>query len=116
QREDASTQLRRADDVVVGERPAIVAVGIGGRVADDGAAGRRRRARGSLRGHAALHANQARLEQGVGDEAFDARRDRQAPEDLLVLDLFGAGGAYPLHHQVETIVILGLDAVVVDGG
>ena len=116
QREDAGAGLRRADDVVVGDRPAIVAIGIGGRVADHRAVRGRRRTRRPLGGHAALHANQARLEQRVGDEAIGARRDGQPPEDLLVLDLLGSRGAHPLHHQVEAVVILRLDAVVVDRG
>ena len=75
-----------------------------------------RRTRRPLGGHAALHADQARFEQRVGDEAVRARGDRQAPEDFLVFDLLGAGGAHALHDQVEAVGLLRIDGVVVDRG
>ena len=103
QREDAGAALRRTDDVVVGDRAAIIAVGIGGRVADDRAGRGGRRTRRPLGGHAALYTHQARFEQRVGDEAIGARGDGQPSEDLLVFDLLGAGGAHALHDQVEAV-------------
>ena len=63
--------------------------------------------------HAALHVHQARIEQHVGDETIGARRDRQAAEDLLVLDLLGTRGAHALHDEVEAVGLLGIDGVVV---
>ena len=74
QREQAGAALRGADDVVVGDRAAIVTVGIGGRVADDRARGGGRSTQRALGGHAALHAHQARLEQCIGDETIRARQ------------------------------------------
>ena len=95
---------RGADDVVVGERRAVVAIGIGECVADRGATGPRAERSGRSRGHAArARAPGAIRAARRSTKRPDVRRDRQAPEDLLVLDQLGAGGAHALHHQIEAI-------------
>ncbi len=116
QREQPRPRLRRADHVVVGERQAVVAVGVGvdvaDRVARAGAVGLVR----SVRGHGAAHAHQLRVLERGRHEARRAGDHRQATEDLLVLDALGAVGAHALHDEVEAVGLVRPDVVVVDRG
>ena len=105
-----------ADDVVVGERRAVVAVGIGEGVAHRDAPGTAGGAVGALGRDAAGDPHQARFEQYVGDEAAGGRGDRDAPVDFLVLDQLGTGGAHALHHEVEALVLGSAQAIVVNRG
>ena len=116
QREQARGALLRADDVVIGERPSVVAVGVGVDVADRVTRSGTEGAVWSARGHRAANPHQRRLLQRGGDVSRGVRLDGYAPEDLLVLDVLGSGRAQPLHDQVEALVLRWPDVVVIDRG
>jgi len=116
QREQARSGRRRADQVVVGEGSAVVAVGIRIDVPDRMARSGPERALRPHGRHGAAHAHQRRLLQRRSDVARRVRRDRQAAEDLLVFDVLGARRAHALHHEVEAIRLVRTDIVVIDGG
>ncbi len=114
--EEAGAAFSRADQVVVGERRAVVAVGIRIDVADRVA---RARTEGAVRTgvrHGAAHPHQQGFLQRRGDESRGAGSRRQPPENLLVFDLLGPERAQALQDEVEAIVLAGRDVVVVDGG
>ena len=45
-----------------------------------------------------------------------ARQDRELREDLLILDVAAALDAYPLHREIEPLLIVRRDIVVIDAG
>jgi len=114
QREQARARRRRTDQVVVGERRAVVAIGIRIDVTDRMARSGKERALRPDGRHAAADADQRRLLQRRSDVTRRARRDRQAAEDLLVLDVLRTRRAHALQHEVEAIRLVGADVVVVD--
>jgi len=116
QREQAGAALSRADQVVIGERRAIVTVGIRIDVADRVTRARTERAVRTRVRHGATHPHQQGFLQRRGDESRRARCGRQPPEDFLVFDLLGAERAHALQHEIEAIFLAGRDVVVVDGG
>ena len=116
QREQAGAAFGRADQVVVGERRAVVAVGIRIDVTDRVTrAGAERAVRTRVR-HGAAHPHQQGFLQRRDDESRRARFGRQPPENFLVLDVLGAERAHALHDEVEAVFLVGRDVVVVDGG
>ena len=68
QREQAGARGCRADDIVVGERPAIVAIGVADRVPHGRAARATARTIRTLRWNGQHHAHQAGFKQRVADE------------------------------------------------
>jgi len=116
EREHAGAGVGRADHVVVGERPAVVAVGVRIDVPDRVPRSRGERALGPRRGHLPAHAHELRFLQHRGDVARRVGHDRDAAEDLLVLDVIRAARAHALHHQVEAVGLGRADVVVVDRG
>ena len=116
QRKQPGAAAGGADDVVVGERRAVIPVGIGERVADRDATGSAGGAIRALRGNRTRHAHQARSEQQVGDEAAGSGHHRHAPIDLLVFHQLRAGGAHALHHQIEAVALGAAQAVIVHRG
>jgi len=116
EREHAGARLGRADHVVVGERCAIVTVGVRVDVADRVARPRRERAFRPRRGHCAAHAHELRLLQHRGDVARGTWHHGDATEDLLVLDVIGAPRAHALHDEVEAVGLRCADVVVIDRG
>jgi hypothetical protein len=104
-----------ADDVVIRERRAVVRVAAREHVARETprvAARRRIRAYARQRRD---HVRELRLAQHRGDRACRVRVDRDAPVDLLVLDMLRARGPHALDHEVEAVLLVVADAVVVDG-
>ncbi|MFO1399630.1 MAG: hypothetical protein U1F30_00215 [Steroidobacteraceae bacterium] len=116
EREQPGARAGVPDQVVVRERVAIVAVGLGGDVAHRHPRRAARRARRPGRRQRALDARQPRLGQERRDAALRALAHRHAAEDLLVLDQLRAARAHPLQHQVEAVALVRGDAVVVDRG
>ena len=55
-------------------------------------------------------------QQSPRHERGGVRQDRQAPVDLLVLDVLGARRPDALQHEVEAVFLVVADAVVVDRG
>jgi len=115
-RKQARAGLGGADHVVIGERAAVVAVGVRIDVADRVTRTRRDRAIGARRGHLSAHAHELRLLQHRGDVARGVRHHRDPAENLLVLDVIGAARAHSLHDEVEAIEFGRGDVVVIDRG
>ncbi len=80
EREHAGAFDRRADDIVVGERSAIVAVRIRHRIADRHAARTASGSVGPIRRDCSRDANEARLEQHVDNASSRVRHDRNTAE------------------------------------
>jgi len=114
QREESAAGLGRADDVVVRERRAVVAVGVRVDVADRVTRARADRTVRADGGRWPAHADHRRLLQHGEDVTRRVRQHRQPPEDLLVLDVLGTSSAHALHDQVEAVGLVGADVVVVD--
>jgi len=114
QREQSGARLARTDQVVVGQRSAVVTVRVGVDVSDRVArAGTDRRVRARGRDVAADAGEHGLLQRGR-DEAARRRHDRQAAEYLLVLDVLRAAESHALQHEIEAIGLGGPDVVVVD--
>jgi len=114
QREQPRPGPGRPDQVIVGQRAAVVAVRIRVDVADRVAG---TRPEGLVRprvGNGAPDPHQARLLQRRRHVPRGARNDGQAAEDLLVLDALRAARADALHDQVEPVGLVPADVVVVD--
>jgi len=116
QREEPAAPRGRSDQVVVGERLAVVAVRIGVDVTDRVALARAVGPVWPLFRYDAPHANERGLLQRSDDVARAAGYHRQSAEDLLVLDVLGSGGPHALYHEVESVVLVRADVVVVHGG
>ena len=116
QRKEPGALDRGADDVVVGQRSAVIAIGVrihvGGERAAIAAVGRHR----SLQRHGALQADQRGLRQQRRHRPRRVRVDRQARIDLLVLDVLRARRTHPLDDQVELVGVGRIQVVVVDRG
>ena len=105
---------RGADDVVIGERAAIVAVRVGEGVTDPRAAGPDGTVRTLCRKRLE-RADQTRLRQKIGETAAGGVWTQGgAAVDLLILDELRARRTDPLDDQVEAIGIALGNAVVVD--
>ena len=117
QGEQARAAARIADDVVVGERIAVIAVGdwkprSRPRRVPPAPAVRPGRSRRQL-------ARQARTSCELGQQLVQRCARRPARIETrrkisCVLDELGAGGAQALHHQVEAVGLVRRDAVIVD--
>jgi len=114
QREQAAAPLRRADHVVVGERPAVVTVRRAVDVADRMARAGAESAVGTLRRQWLHDAHEGRILQRAAHAARSTLADRDATEDLLVLDVLGPVSAHTLHHEIEAVVLARTDVVVID--
>jgi len=116
QREQPGATFRGADQVVVRQRSAVIAVRIGVDVTDRMSRAGTERAVGAGRWHVSTHAHEHRLLQRVRDMARGAGHHRQSPEDFLVLDVLGAARPHSLDDEVEAVVLARGDVVVVDRG
>jgi len=105
-----------ADQVIVGERRTVVAVGIRIDITAGQSAGRIQRPVGPLRGNLAGELDQLRIGERARQIAFGRRLDRQLVEYLLILHLRSALGAHALYRQIEVRSVFGRDVVVVDAG
>ena len=115
EREQARPLRRGTDDVVIGERRAVVRIRAGEHVTRDSARIVPRRRVGAEPRQFAGDAGEFRIGEHRRNRARRIRHDREAAIDLLVLDVFRPGRPHALDHQVEQVVLVVADAVVVDG-
>ena len=115
ERKEARALRRGSDDVVIGERRAVVRIRAGEHVTRDPARIVARRRIGTERRQFARDPGEFRTGEHGRDRSRRIRRDREPAIDLLVFDVFRTGRPHALDHQVEQLVLVVADAVVVDG-
>ena len=106
----------RPDEIVVGQRRTVVAVGIRADVGRRAAARRVERAIRPLRGTLPTDANQLRPPEHVGHVPLVLRRHRELRKYLLIFDVAAALHPHALHGEIELRDLVRGNVVVVDAG
>ena len=116
QSEHAGVVQARADQVVVSERRAIIAIRIRVHIRGGKATGGIQGSIRPLRRHFTDETNQRGLRDRLGEVAFIGPRCGNPLEYLLVIDLTGTLSTHPLHGEVEYVRLICRNIVEVDAG